>query len=71
MPTRLEAPPERPLRPGQYVRVRSTAESRWAGRTGLVVAADERQAVVRFSAVRSHPFALIDLVKVIDAVRAG
>lgn len=67
---RPQSHPERPLRPGDYARVRSTASSRWAGRTGLVVAGDERSVLLRFGPSRSYSFALLDLVRVLDAVRA-
>lgn len=61
--------PERPLRPGDFVRVHAAASSRWAGRTGLCVAADERKVLVRFGPAKPYEFATQDLARVLGGVR--
>ena len=53
--------------PGTLVRVRAGADTRFAGRSGLVVAVDAGVATIRFGGARGHSFALADLVPVVAA----
>ena len=50
--------------PGALVRVRPDADSRFAARSGLVVAVDAGAALVRFAGVRTYAFAAADLQSV-------
>ena len=51
--------------PGSLVRVNPAAETRFAGRSGLLVALDGDIALVRFSAQRAFSFATCDLLPVV------
>ena len=53
--------PESAVRPGDFAKVSLSHASRFAGRTGLVVAVDGDVAKLRFGAVRVTTVALADL----------
>jgi hypothetical protein len=71
--TRLSAPAAQAPRivPGSLVRVNPAAETRFAGRSGLLVALEGAAAVVRFSATRSYVFSLDDLLPVVSFARGA
>ena len=58
---RAGAPTTAEIVPGSLARVRADAQSRFAGRSGLVVAVDAGVATIRFGGARGHSFALADL----------
>ena len=57
-------------RPGEAVTVKRSAGGRWAGRSGLVVAADRERVLVRFGPVRAYEIPLVDLIPLTAATAA-
>lgn len=61
-------PPRSAVKPGDYVRIRSAAKSRWRNRSGLVVARERDRVLVRFAGTKPHEFAMVDVLPVLDAL---
>lgn len=65
---RTTPPPSPAIVPGALARVRPGADTRFAGRSGLVVSVDGSLALVRFAGARRYAFALADLQPVTTTI---